>query len=110
MASDSVHERASFILPEDYVRAYTLLLGEEKAREVVAEEFAQLRADPENQLVLGPKFIALLAMFSDSGRALAKTKMSDVELLRLQRALCQEYATIRDAFPHVLTHEEGSSA
>jgi hypothetical protein len=110
VASDRVHERASFITPDEYVRAYTFVVGEREAKKIVADDFPRLRADPENQLVLGPEFIALLALLSESGRALARTKMSDAELLRLQRALCEEYATIREAFPHVLTRENGDSA
>jgi len=110
VASDSVHERASFIRRADYVRAYAFLVGQARAEEIVAEMFERLHADDSAQSVLDPEFIALLALFSAEGKTLAKTKMSDAELLGRQRTLCRAYASIREEFPHVLMRENGNSA
>jgi len=99
-------ERANHVPRADYERAYALIEGEIRATGTVEEIFARLRANPDDHLVLDPKFIALLALVSQAGKALAAALLDVDELNRLQLALAREFSAVAEAFPTLLNRRD----
>lgn len=97
----SIEERANYVSRSEYERAYTFLEGSEQAKVTVAEMFDGLERNPDDHIVLDPKFVALLALFSDAGRTLAAALMAPEEVRRLQEELAREYEAVGTEFPDV---------
>lgn len=97
----SLAERTSYIPRADYERAYALIEGEERAKTIVDDMFALLLQNPDDHIVLDPKFVALLSLVSGSGKALAATLLGDDQLRDLQSQLVREYSAVADAFPEL---------
>lgn len=89
--------------------AYAFLFGRDEAESIVNELLSRL-TENEHHVLLDPRFIALLGLFSDSGRALARALYNDDELRQLQREMANANEAVRDAFPHVLTTGPGQSS
>ena len=98
---DSLEARANFVSRDEYERAYTLSVGAEQAKEIVTDMFDDLERNPDHNVALDPKFIALLAMFCDSGRKLAAALMAPEEVRSLQVQLARETDAVRAAFPEL---------
>ena len=97
----SLEERMDHVPTADYVRAYSLLVGEERAKEIVDDMIANLTANPDDHMVLAPQFIALLALFSTAGRALAAALLKPEEQLQHQRDLARQHPRVLEEFPHL---------
>jgi hypothetical protein len=95
----TIEERADWVPRADYERAFTLVEGPERGRAMVNEMWSNLEKDPDAHVVNEPTFIALLAFFSDAGRALARALLTPDEVRRLQRDLWAAYPSIRSAYP-----------
>lgn len=99
----SLEQRANYVSREEYERAYALIEGAEQAKMTVAQVFDGLERNPDDHIVLDPKFIALLALFCESGRQLAAALLEPAEVKTLQQELAREFAGVREAFPDITT-------
>jgi hypothetical protein len=99
-------ERAVSVSYDDFVRAHHLMAPREVAEAALREILASLRASPENTMVMGPEFLAVLALFSERGRQMAEAAMPLDELQRLQRRLAKTTPAIARAFPSVLLGDD----
>lgn len=102
---ETLGTRANGVSPAEYERAYSFVVEPERAKAIVADMFARLEASSEHNISLDPKFIALLALFCQSGRDLAATLLSPQDVQRYQRELANEYESVAAEFPS-LTNED----
>jgi len=90
----------------DYERAYTYMVGAIRAKQIVDDMLERLEKHPDDGMVLDPKFIALLALFSPDGRKLANATMLPSVVRSHQRDLAARYESIRTEFANLLEPED----
>lgn len=95
-------EKAVSVPYDEFVRAHYLMAPREVAEAALKEILASLRASPENTMVMGPEFLAVLALFSERGRQMAEAAIPLDELRRLQTHLAETTPAIAREFPSVL--------
>ena len=102
MRDDELIEKVTFVSYDDFVRAHHLMASPEKADAALRHILEHFRAKPEDEFVMGPDFLAVLALFSERGRRMAEAMISPADLRQLQRKQAETTPAIARAFPSIL--------
>jgi hypothetical protein len=102
-------ERLTYVPYDDFVRANGLMASPEDGALAVQQVIDRLRANPDHDFVMGPNFLAVLALFSVQGRAIAEAHMSTDEILQRQRELAVTRPAIRHEFPETVDGNHGQA-
>jgi len=78
------------------------MASREVAEAALREILASLRASAQNTMVMGPEFLAVLALFSERGRQIAEAAIPLDKLRLFQTRIAETTPAIARAFPSVL--------
>jgi hypothetical protein len=92
-------ERVTHVPYDDFVRANSLMASPVEGAPAVQQVIDRFRANPDHDFVMGPNFLAVLALVSERGRAIAEAHMSVEDILERQRQLALTRPAIADTFP-----------
>jgi hypothetical protein len=97
-----VLEQVTSVPFKEFERALCLMTT---APELVPAHLAELaehfRSHPEEEYVMGPNFLSVLALFSERGRVLAENAMKITEIRLRQREVAAKAPAVAEAFPHL---------
>jgi hypothetical protein len=100
-------ERVTYVPYDDFVRANNLMASPADGASAVQQVIDRFRANPDHDFVMGPNFLAVLALCSVQGRTIAEAHMSTGEILQRQRELAVTRPAIRDEFPATVRADHG---
>lgn len=106
MRDSEVLERVTSVPFEEFERALRLMTA---TPELIPPHLADLaehfRTHPQEEYVMGPNFLSVLALFSERGRTLAQNAMSVEEIRARQCKLAASTPAIAERFPDLIGQE-----
>ena len=110
----TMEERLNYFTLDEYEEAYRIC-GEARAKQIVEDMYDDLVAHPENDVMLTPEFIAVLALLFPKGQELATQleqngALRPGELKALQRELAAKFPEVALRLAERDAHDTGAGA
>lgn len=96
-------EQVTYVPYDDFLRAHHLITTPDQALSAIDVVLDRIRKRPEDDFIMGPDFLAVLALFSAPGTAIAEANMSRDEISFRQRELARKISAIAYEFPSLLS-------